>query len=651
MTLPKFCLAYIESRVVWLGLKPPLPPRNARFSFARVLAFTLGQTLAGALVGWVIATLLGLAFDHTGPLALFHGPFGWLIWLLAAFSACQGIIGYGFTALCWNHRAAKLLNDPSLDTKLKPARYPVFRWMLGLVYFLTLAVLMPALLLLTIENARGEILWRQERNKLIAQGERLDFRDILGPTVPTEQNAGTAPIFASFFDYEADKGEVNPQTGRRSTLWHDTNALKRFDERMGFPEKFNPEPSESPSNTPAVNLAAWAEAYRKIAAATNNVPSWARELKLPAATNDSAKVVLAGLAVVEKELSEICEATARPRSQFPIHWEEGVEALLPHAGRLKGVQLPLERRCAAHLAIGETNAAFEDAQCALRVSELLREEPLLISQLIRIVQNAIAVRVVWQGLAQHAWTDAQLAAFQNEFARRDLLPGMVLAFEGERACGIAGVDNWISGRSSMSDFTDATESGGSARLPTAAFSRGMFRQNEIALARYHTLQINTIRAAISNAPQTGLAAVAKAAADNAVAEEKAGLRSRSPYRVLAAMLAPATGGAVRRAARAETTLRMAMVACALERYHLKQNVFPEKLDELVPAFLPTVPLDPMNNQPFHYQRTDDGWFQLYSVGLNGQDDGGVFIVKKGKKEEDLDWPWPVPSRQTKKTIF
>jgi hypothetical protein len=47
------------------------------------------------------------------------------------------------------------------------------------------------------------------------------------------------------------------------------------------------------------------------------------------------------------------------------------------------------------------------------------------------------------------------------------------------------------------------------------------------------------------------------------------------------------------------------------------------LEELVPAILPTVPLDLYTEQPFIYQRKDDGGYLLYSVSDNGIDDGGT----------------------------
>jgi hypothetical protein len=639
MTLPQFCLAYIESPWVWLRFKPPLPAHNARFSLGRVVALTLGQILVAAIIGWAIGVTLGFLVHGTGPLVLFRGPFGWIIWLLAGFSACQGVVGYGLTALCWNQRAARLRANPALATGLPPTRYRVFRRLLGFVYFVLLAVITPAALFLTVENLRGEMLWRRERAKLVAQGERLEFRELLGPAIPPDQNAGAAALFAPLFDYRYEKvAAPDPEAPDQAwqtqqAVWRDTSAVQRLQERLQFPDGRGPKADKESPHTPAIDLAGWAEAYRSLLAAPRkDDPSWVAELKLPPATNDRARTVLAGLAVSERELAALCDASRRPRSQFPVRYEEWFSSLLRHLSILKGAQVLLSLRCAAHLELGENDAAYKDAECALRVAELLREEPLLLSHLVRMAQGAIAVRTLWQGQAQHRWTDAQWASLLERLAQVEYVSGVTLAFEGERACGIQGINSWIAHPELMS---------GSA-VPGIS-SRGFLRQNQIALARFQTRQLADLRAALSNAPLGGLAPLAAAASTNIPFE------AWTPYNFLVCMLTPATDKAMARTARAQTINRMAIVACALERYHLAHGEFPERLDQLAPQCVAQVPLDPMNRQSLHYQRTDDGWFRLYSVGPNGVDDGGLFKAKSSEQEKD--WPWPVPTRPEKLALF
>ena len=47
-------------------------------------------------------------------------------------------------------------------------------------------------------------------------------------------------------------------------------------------------------------------------------------------------------------------------------------------------------------------------------------------------------------------------------------------------------------------------------------------------------------------------------------------------------------------------LRCAKTACAVERFHLKYKKFPGKLEQLVPEFLPKVPIDPFDGKPLRY---------------------------------------------------
>ena len=630
MTLPQFLLTYIESRWVWCGFRPPLPARNGRFTLARGLAMTLGQALVGVLIG-VVASLV-----------LFQRVVAWPLWTLGLFSACQGIVGYGLTAFFWNRRAARLQADPGLDLTPQPAPFPVVGFLAGMIYFVVLAVVIPGALLLGIENLRGDFLWRQDRARLLKAGERIDFRTILGSPIPADQNAGAAAIFQPFFEYV-----YQPWGSGRTAEWRDTNALRQFEERVRIPHDLYPK-SKKGAVTPAVDLAAWADAYRRLAAKSDpEAPSWAAELKFGSDTNKPAEDVLTGVSVAGKQLAAICEASARPRSQFPIHYGEGFEALLRHLASLKAINQQLELRCAAHLELGRPEAAFEDAQCALRAAELAREEPLLISQLVRIAQGGLAVRTIWQGLARHSWNDSQLASLQEQLAKTHYLTGLVLAFEGERASGIATMEKWIESPRSISGVIGPTDSGGIAQLPAHLLPRAMLRQNQIGLARYHSQMIATLRSALSNAPQSGLTVTSRECSSTAAMEKLHG--ERSPYRMIAALLAPATGKAAAKAFRSETLMQMAAVACALERYRLAKGTFPGKLEELAPAYLAEPPLDPMNRQPYRYHRTDDGWFELYSAGLNGLDDPGSLESKR--PEEQADWRWPVPSRPEKINLF
>jgi hypothetical protein len=643
MTLPKFLLAWAD--INWLWIQSRLRP-------AKAADWTLARTLSLTLLAAATWAVFGLALAQ-----FFYGhAVGWLPWLLGLWRGCLGLCWYGVTGLCWNQRARQLRANPEMPTGLARSRFRVGRWGLGLVYLLVLGVVTPLALVLTVENVRGEIVWRRTRARLVAAGEKLTFREILGPAIPPEQNAGAAPVFAPFFDYYQDttaklipddNGLMPDDNGQYPSriVWRQSNALERLRRTFESPGNYLPKPTNrSNARTPALNLDDWSAAFRTAVAKPNrDDPRAPWDLALPAPGN-AARDVLAGLEPAEPLLAEVCAAAALPRSQFTVHYEEAFDALLAHVAWLKEVQLMLELRCAAHLALGETDRAFADATNALNVAELLREEPFLISQLVRYAQGSLALRSLWQGLAEHRWNDAQLAAFANRLARVDYMPGIVLAFEGERAGGIQTMENLIANPSVLENLTDNPPAFHWPRF----FQIAVLRQNQAAAAELQSAMIADSRAHMAGVSKAGLSALLEPSASRV---ERFAASGYSPYTAMAAMLAPAIEKASSKTARVQTAVKLALAAIALERYRLAHGEFPEKLEQLVPQFLAAVPPDPMTNQPFHYKRTDDGWFLLYSVGPDGKDDGGVMRSGNPKDKEDKDWPWPVPTRPEAVLLF
>jgi len=94
---------------------------------------------------------------------------------------------------------------------------------------------------------------------------------------------------------------------------------------------------------------------------------------------------------------------------------------------------------------------------------------------------------------------------------------------------------------------------------------------------------------------------------------------------------------LRQAAKMEALASQARIACALELWKLRHGRLPERLEELVPEFLDSVPNQVVDKAPMIYRRVNDQDYLLYSIAWNLKDDGGVI-----KKESDtgwLDWVW------------
>lgn len=69
-------------------------------------------------------------------------------------------------------------------------------------------------------------------------------------------------------------------------------------------------------------------------------------------------------------------------------------------------------------------------------------------------------------------------------------------------------------------------------------------------------------------------------------------------------------------------LRLLVAHLALRRFWLAENKYPAALDELVPRFLPAVPLDPFVNRELRYKKRPADYL-LYSIGGDLIDDGGL----------------------------
>lgn len=91
------------------------------------------------------------------------------------------------------------------------------------------------------------------------------------------------------------------------------------------------------------------------------------------------------------------------------------------------------------------------------------------------------------------------------------------------------------------------------------------------------------------------------------------------------------------AASSHAMQRLAQTAVALRLYRHGHGRYPETLQELVPKYLPRVPIDPFDGKPLRYKRLQRG-FKVWSVGENMKDDGGVKVIGVWRwRKGDIVW--------------
>ena len=98
--------------------------------------------------------------------------------------------------------------------------------------------------------------------------------------------------------------------------------------------------------------------------------------------------------------------------------------------------------------------------------------------------------------------------------------------------------------------------------------------------------------------------------------------------------------------RDEQVQRNLQVAFALAAYRRDHGSYPAKLDDLAPKYLAAVPDDLFSGQAVLYRLSDKGYL-LYSVGVNGEDEGGRPFDDE-PAGDDLPVRMPLPELKPKK---
>lgn len=483
---------------------------------------------------------------------------------------------------------------------------------------ITLTVLATLIALFyTEEDWRGKRAWENYRRVWEAKGEKFDWQAFVPPSVPDDQNFFTAPIFTNMLD---GKIVMNP--------YHSD----------GSPD-FQPETNEigylgGEGKTRITDLKTWQASYRNPAKAklVNEFPI-APQSQAPAAD------VLFALSKFDSAIEELRQASQRPYANVPVPYQEGLSAsastLLPYLATLKRCTQTLQLRAVAELADGQSSKALDDVKLLLYLNNSLRSSPFLISGLVRIAIVAIDLQPIWEGLAEHRWSDEQLVALDVELGKLDFIADYEFILRGERAFAIASFENQRRTREMIVRQEDGSVVTNSLRFMPSAY----FDQNELAFARLDQQWILSL-------VDTNSRVIPPAVLQHANDAVRAEMKHFSPYKVQALMLFPAKSSAVRKLQAIQSSIDLARVACALERYRLAHGQYPEILDALAPQFIGKLPHDIINGQPLHYRRTVDGNFILYSVGWNEKDDGGqVVLTENGSvNREQGDWVWQYPAK-------
>src|SRR6266511_3170011 len=374
------------------------------------------------------------------------------------------------------------------------------------------------------------------------------------------------------------------------------------------------------------------------------------------------------------ELDAACEAALSGPIHFNLVASNAHQMVLPHLAAVKVLAHTLATRSVVELHNGNNDAAWTNLLASTRLVTGWDPEPVETSHLVRFACVAIAYNAAWQTLQAGGWSDDRLATFQREwesvdffhqlpdtaaFARASAVAACRLERQQPLSSGLTIREMILSPRSAWSAFNEHRRQ--------VRYRRHGTYEDEMALLLHYRdreLELRCADQCPTWSEMRQLPGITKAIPF--LSKYPSGMQCLLNLRQLTlAWQLYAQGqvpgqGLPSRAADAEARRRIIVTAIALERYRGRHGAYPKTLAELVPDLLKGPPTDFIDGQPLRYHLTDDGDFVLYSVALDGTDDGGKFPARRempfgargafgNRQGADLVWPRPASAAEAKRS--
>lgn len=413
---------------------------------------------------------------------------------------------------------------------------------------------------------------RQEYEALRADGRPMQASEIIPKEVPAPDNA--ALVYRTAIQMlEAERplaldASKTPQTHGTQTLWSQLCDVARN--------------AQNPTNAAA-----------------------AEQLRLLL----QDKVVLEALDRVER-------GTTRPGYWQDLDYSKGPGILLPHLSQYRDLSRVLAAKARQHAAEGDATAAWRAVASGLRFADAAKNEPILISQLVRVAQAGIAIETL-QRVAEKVPPPMEVSAeAQNLLASFDNRAPGALAFAGERLI----FGEWVWNRSA-SELSSVLEEGWWAPNLYKTLLRP-------AYVRDHAAYLHVMR--------TWSRKYAESPSQNGTVPDDRVMSDVPRYCVFTRMLAPALSKVHEKFGMLEAQTRVTRAGLAAIRYRQEKGRYPTDVQTLSVVGLN----DPFTGKPLIYRSERNG-FVVYSVGLNFRDDGGTESKERG--QGDIVWRYEEPT--------
>jgi len=265
---------------------------------------------------------------------------------------------------------------------------------------------------------------------------------------------------------------------------------------------------------------------------------------------------------------------------------------------------------------GDIDGALDSCRALLNVGRSIGDEPIMISQLVRMAIEGVSLAAIQRTLAQGEASDSALAKVDDLLADEAAQPRMLIAVRGERA----GFDDLLkklgTGEVSIGELSNSKERWGIDPRKGFLYVNAWLRYNRalslgfmnraVEIAKHPTHEQAELWArwrVQTKPPKTYLGMVAG---------------------TFTYLLLPRVDAFHTSYFRTLAEINSVRLMIAMERYRLAHGHWPELKGS---ADVLHVPADPWIDGPMRSNRIEGGW-AVYSVGPDRTDNGGTFHPRR-----------------------
>lgn len=344
-------------------------------------------------------------------------------------------------------------------------------------------------------------------------------------------------------------------------------------------------------------------------------------------SQEKRDIIIKSLFDNSKTLELLHKAAKLKYSCYPIDFNDGFYTQLPHLAEVRNGLYLLRLESLIAVENGQTELAVRYIESMVGIVNSLSKEPCTISQLVNIDGKKIIVNSIERLFNRAEFTENDLSQLSRVLFYIKSSSDAYSALPGERCMAI---DLFQMAPHKM------------RRCLESAFMEEFKMSNweltgiifyKLAGIAYidgsHYLDVMSDYIGTKELPLH----------ERIKAVESIDARNRiSATHILSSIMTSGVPHIINLGIRCAANILVAEVGIEIERYHLDTGYYPEKLSDIVPDYLGSVPKDPFNGNDLIYKKLDVG-FCVYSVAEDGIDNDGQ---KRDRDNKEL--PYDVSFR-------